>query len=152
MTWSNPTDAVAALKTMMLACASILEADAAFHYPSAALGADSGGGSQDSIPLWLLAETDTQRTPYAEAGTIGLPSGTLAATYYKDADAGTIEKYARTIAGELSAIVGLPNPQVSVQMCSDPSPGALAVDEQGATGTTNAKHRAITLIIQYGLG
>jgi hypothetical protein len=151
MTWSNPPDAVDALSTMLLACSSFTGAgftSANIHYPAAAIEVDDGGGSKDALPICLLAETTNSRTPYAEIGVAGLPSGELTAVLYVDTDAGTLEKLARAICKELGTVVGLPNLNASAGMCSNPTKGARAAD---ADDHAQASHRAIEITITYGL-
>jgi hypothetical protein len=151
MTWSNPPEAVDALATMMLDCASFTSAGFAsgkIHYPAATISVDDGGGTRDTLPICVLAEVTHQRTPYAEIGVTGLPGGELSATLYVDTDAGTLEKLARNIAKELQAVIGLPNITASTGLCSNPTKGARATD---ADDHTQADHRAITINISYGL-
>jgi hypothetical protein len=151
VSWSNPPEAVDALRTQILACA---EASAAgissgnIHYPAANIAPDAG--SADALPVVVLAETSQTRTKYAEAGVAPLFSGEISMTIHRDTDVGTLEKSARAFALQLPQVIaGLPINSVSVGMCSDPSEGQTAADDGGIA---NASFRSITMTISYGLG
>lgn len=149
MTWSNPPDAVSELRTMILACAEASAASivtGSIHYPAANLAPDAG--SADAFPVVVLAETSHTRTRYAEAGVTPLPGGTLTMTMHRDTDAGTLEKSARAFAAQLPAVIGLPISSVVVGLCSDPTEGQIAGDEEASSSL----YRSITLEITYGLG
>jgi hypothetical protein len=142
MTYVN---APAAIGDMLVACASAVAAglvSARFHYPAAALAADDGT-TADTKPLVVLAEESSERTPYAEIGVAGLPSGSLMATIYSDSHTiGQLETLADDLCLDLSKLsVGLPNVSARRVRASDPTP------EERAAGA----HRCIDIEISYGL-
>lgn len=151
MTWTNPPTAVTEMRTMLLASSSFTGAGFAsgnVHYPAAAL--DSVNSSTaDTLPVCVLAEEAQERTRYAE-GARGLPTGTIAIVLYVDTDTGTLEALARSILDDLLLLgqsQGLPIRSGSVGLCSDATSAQLAADETD----TQAKHRSITITVDYGL-
>jgi hypothetical protein len=151
VSWTNPPAAITQMRTMLLACASVTAAgivSAKIHYPSAAIESDDAT-TPDALPICVLAEIAHGRQRYAE-GAAGLPSGRISAVLTVDTDAGTLEILARAIADELmlaSLSGGLPIRNIDTELCSDPTEGQRAADEDD----TGAKHRSIEITVDYGL-
>lgn len=143
--------AVDQLKSQIIACASAIAASigsSSIHYPQAALSTDDAT-SADARPLVVLAELQHRRQCIG-GGAISLPSGTLSATIHADLAAGVLEKLGRDIANELNAQApGLPALSAEAGLCTDPTPGARAVED--STVTDNAAFRSITITVTYGL-
>lgn len=154
MVWSNPPDEVTALRDMLKLCAAStahgLNADARYHYPQAALGTDDAT-SLDTMPLVVIADTDSSIAAVGEIGAGGLTTGTLSATIHADLGIGVLETLARTLRTQLMLLsTGLANLRVQCGVCSDPKNAHRAADNDGGNHA-NSNARTITLTCTYGL-
>ncbi len=148
---TEPT-AITELRTMLLACASVVTVgipSGRFYYPDVAITSDAGT-TVATKPYAILAESSHTRTPFAGPGVIGLPSGSLAASFHFDPSMtiGAVEGFCRDVCSELMIqMTGLPIRSASAELSSEPTPGALASD---ATQATTAEIQA-TVTVEWGL-
>lgn len=154
MVWSDPPAEVIALRDMLKACpgaaAHGLNSDSRYHYPQASVGTDDAT-TPDTMPLVLIADTDSEISAVGEIGAGGLVTGTLSATIHADLSIGVLETLARTLRRELLNLsTGLANMRVSCGLCSDISNAHRAADADGGNHA-NASARTITITCTYGL-
>ena len=151
MVWTAPVpDAVVALRTMLVACASAVSAglaEARFHYPTATMN----GSSADTRMLAVLDQVSFSRNKYAEGGVLGNPTGTITCTIFSDSDTiSTMESLAEDLCSELlSQSTGLSITSAVPSRASDPTPGQRAAEATTADNT--AQFRSVTLTIDWGL-
>lgn len=154
MAWEDPSTEVTALRDMMVLCACAaadgLNATGRYHYPQAALTTDDAS-SADTMPLVVIADTDSGHNPVGEPGAGSLPAGTLTATIHGRLGIGALDRLARAFRSELLLLsTGLAIQRVDCGVCTDPKNAARAAAEDGGSHT-QADARAITLTITYGL-
>lgn len=142
--------AVTQFRLMLLACASVTTAgipSGRLYYPNAVSASDDSTAIA-TLPYAVLAEERHDRTPFAGPGVLGLPSGTLSATFYFSAGTGAIEDFGRNVCSELQTqMSGLPIRSASVGVSGEPDPGSLAA----STVETNAGQEVITVTVEWGL-
>ncbi len=145
MSLTNGPDDVVALRDMLLQTTDAV-ASASMYYPAAAYDPDAG--TADSLPAWLLAREDYERSSYA-AGAQGLPGGSMSVTLiYPSASytIGLVEAIADRVCRDLMGLaIGLPITSATSGRAMDATPGTIADDTDTVGAIT------CTIEIQWGL-
>lgn len=104
-------------------------------------------------PCILIEGTEATTSRYAEMGVAGNPTGTLTAVLYADltTSIAQMETYGRTLKAQLAALsTGLPVRDVSVELCSDPTPGQRSGEDSTSADATPA-FRSLRFVTSWGL-
>ncbi len=147
---SEPS-AITQFRLMLLASATVAGASipsARLCYPYAVTVSDDTTAVTVK-PYAVLAEITSARTPFAGPGVLGLPSGTLTATFhFEDSTDGAVELFARDVCSELmTQMSGLPIRSASAELCGEATPGAMAADQT----VPSAAEITATITVEWGL-
>lgn len=153
MSYDNPTDAIANLRTMLFLMPTVVGlgwSNGMFHFPSAT-PVDDSGAAVDALPLFE-AEDLGESNPSNIAGGTALGNGTLVLTLAAAMAPGLLEQICRAIAKELrTAETGLPITDAHAGVASDIRMAAEAAQNSPGAAAGQIAYRTCTITISYGM-